>query len=141
MRIQLKSTPNMDLNQRRLLNDRKKRRNRKHDKAWTYACYLCGCMLVEARRVDGHEIDLHQALQPQDVGVVHDMDGLGVTGGVGVDFPVGRVGYVAVGVARLGLDDTADALQIVLGAPEAAGCEVAPEVKLLLKIVKALLKK
>ena len=77
-------------------------------------------LTVDADGVDGLEIHTQEEGQADNGGVIDDADGLGIAGLVCADVLVGGAGGVAVGVADLGVEDSLQLLEIMLGAPEAA---------------------
>ena len=78
---------------------------------------------VERRRVVGLPEDFQQVVECDFVGVVGDLDDLGVAGAAGADLFVGRVVDVAAAVAGDDGLHAAEALEHGFGAPEAAGAE------------------
>ena len=81
-------------------------------------------LAVELRGVvhDG-EKDAQQGAEADDGGVVDDFDGFGVAGVHGRDGAIDGRGFVAAGVTDGCLDDSLDALEDGLRAPEAASGE------------------
>ena len=90
----------------------------------TVAGTLVFALLVEAGGVDGFEVHLQKEGEADLEGVVLQMDGLGIAGGVGVDLLVGGVGGVAIGKTHLGESYAVDLLEEMLGAPKAAGSKI-----------------
>ena len=85
---------------------------------------LVFALLVERGGVDGLEEHAEQELQSDFFIVKADVDRLGVSGGVGVDFLVGGIGRVAVGKAHFGEGNAFDLFEEMLGAPEAAAGQI-----------------
>ena len=84
---------------------------------------LVGALAVEGGGVVDGEEDAEELAVGDARGVVDDFDGLGVVSGFGGDLIVGGGGGFAAGLARGGLEDSLDALEDGLRAPEAASCE------------------
>ena len=80
-------------------------------------------LTVELRRVVLRPEDVEQLVVRDPVGVVGDLDHLGVTGLVRADVLVGRVFHLAAGVADARRGHSVELTERRLDAPEAAGAE------------------
>ena len=81
-------------------------------------------LAVEGGGVDAAEIELHEEGEGELFGIVVDAYGFGKARLSGAHLFVGGMVDVAVGISRLGVDDAADLLEVVFGAPEATAGEV-----------------
>ena len=82
-----------------------------------------GALAVELGEIVGFEEEYGEFFVGGLVGIEGDQDGLGVSGGSGADLLIGGIGGASAGVADGGLDDAGGFLEVVFGAPEAAGGE------------------
>src|SRR5690606_23057113 len=80
-------------------------------------------LTVRGRRGVGREEDEEEVAGRHLLGVVGDLDDLGVAGAAGADLAVGGVLDAAAGVAGRDLPDAAERLHHGLDAPEAAAAE------------------
>ena len=81
-------------------------------------------LAVEGGGVDAAEIELHEEGEGELFGIVVDAYGFGKARFSGAHLLVGGMVDVAVGISGLGVDDAADLLEVVFGAPEATAGEI-----------------
>ena len=81
-------------------------------------------LAVHTRRLNGLEEHVEQELQVDDLLVVDDVHGLGMSGGVGINLLVSGMLGVAVGKAYFSCADTLYLFEEMLGAPEASSGQI-----------------